>query len=361
MRVKIWMTGILILAIGQKLLAQAQISANGVIYVNTYKAIAIAEEQRSGVPAAITLAQGLHESEAGTSELCKASNNHFGIKCRDDWKGPVVYHDDDARHECFRSYACAADSYRDHSDFLRSGSRYAFLFQLDPTDYEGWAYGLRKAGYATNVRYSQILIKFIKDYNLQQYTLIAMGKLKPEDEVALTMPGVPQVAAIAPSAGVNGTAAAVAVQNGAGTGVASGGQAASVDQAAAPEVAYPGGEFTINRTKVIYVRGGVSLLSIANQYDIPLGRLLEFNDMQQEDVLVKGQLLFLQRKRRTGSIPYHVVQAGENLYDIAQAEGIRFEDMLEMNQLTPGVQPAAGERIYLQGSAPSRPRLADNQ
>jgi len=345
MRVKIWITGILLLAIG--LQSMAQISANGVIYVNTYKAIAIAEEQRSGVPAAIILAQGLHESEAGTSELCKASNNHFGIKCREDWKGPVVYHDDDARHECFRSYSCAADSYRDHSDFLRNGSRYAFLFQLAPTDYEGWAYGLRKAGYATNVRYSQILIKFVKDYNLQQYTLIAMGKLRPEDEVALTMPGVPQVAPLAATSVTRDTVT-----------TAAGDQAAA---GTAPEVAYPEGEFTINRTKVIYARAGTSLLAIAGQYDIPLGRLLEFNDMQQEDVLVKGQLIFLQRKRRTGSIEFHVVRAGENLYDIAQAEGIRFEDMLELNQLTPGVQPAAGERIYLQGSAPSRPRLADNQ
>lgn len=339
MRVKFWMTGILLLAIGRQL--QAQISANGVLYVNTYKDIAIAEEQRSGVPAAIILAQGLHESEAGTSELCKASNNHFGIKCRDDWKGPVVYHDDDARHECFRSYACAADSYRDHSDFLRNGSRYAFLFQLEPTDYEGWAYGLRKAGYATNVRYSQILIKFIKDYNLEQYTLVAMGKLKPEDEVALTMPGRSSaVTPVWPSNPEKDTAVTAAP--------------------VAPEVVYPDGEFTINRTRVIYARAGVSLLSIANQYDIPLGRLLEFNDMQQEDVLVKGQLLFLQRKRRTGSIAYHVVQAGESLYDIAQAEGVRFEDLLEMNQLMPGGQPATGERIYLQGSAPSRPRLAAN-
>jgi LysM repeat protein len=347
MRVKIWMTGIFLLAM--RGVSMAQTSPNGVIYVNTYKAIAIAEEQRSGVPAAITLAQGLHESEAGTSELCKASNNHFGIKCRDDWKGPVVYHDDDARHECFRSYSCAADSYRDHSDFLRNGSRYAFLFQLDPADYEGWAYGLRKAGYATNIRYSQILIKFIKDYNLQQYTLIAMGKMKPEDEVALTMPGMVPVTPIAPSAG------------GGGATVADSGAVAGSTAAAAAAAAYPEGEFTINRSRVIYARAGMSLLAIANQYDVPLGRLLEFNDMQQEDVLVKGQLLFLQRKRRTGSIPYHVVQAGESLYDIAQAEGVRFEDMLEMNQLTPGVQPAAGERIYLQGSAPSRPRLADNK
>src|SRR5579864_9533518 len=106
----------------------AQMSVNGVVYVNTYKAIAMAEEQRSGIPAAIILAQGLHETEAGTSELVKQSNNHFGIKCKDDWKGGVVYHDDDARQECFRSYTTAEDSYRDHSDFLKHSQRYAFLF-----------------------------------------------------------------------------------------------------------------------------------------------------------------------------------------------------------------------------------------
>lgn len=323
----------------------AQISGNGIIYVNTYKALAIAEEQRSGIPASITLAQGLHESEAGTSELCKRSNNHFGIKCKEDWKGDVVYHDDDSRGECFRSYAAAADSYRDHSEFLKRSSRYAFLFDLDPADYEGWAYGLKKAGYATNIKYSQILIKLVKDYNLQQYTLIAVGKLKPSDEVVLTMPGVPSVTAIA------------APQ--------SGGQPETLtlwqEDKPQAEVSYPEGEFTINRTKVIYVQGGVSLLSIANQHDIPLGRLLEFNDMKEEDVLVKGQLIFLQRKRRTGSIEFHLVREGESLYDICQAEGIRYQDLLEMNQLTPDARPAAGERIYLQGSAPSRPQLSSNQ
>lgn len=338
------MTGLLLLAVSSLL---AQISANGVIYVNTYKMLAMEEQQRTGVPAAIILAQGLHETEAGTSELVKQSNNHFGIKCKDDWTGGVVYHDDDARHECFRSYATAADSYRDHSDFLRHGSRYAFLFDLDPTDYEGWAYGLKKAGYATNIRYSQILIKLIKDYNLQQYSLIAMGKLKPSDEVVLTMPGLPTVAAIAPPPAEGS--------------MEQKDTAVTATAAAVPETAYPEGEFTINRTRVVYARAGASLLAIANQYEVPLGRLLEFNDMREEDVLVKGQLIFLQRKRRTGSIEYHVVKEGENLYDICQSEGVRFQDMLEMNQLTPDVQPVTGERIYLQGSAPARPRLVDNK
>jgi LysM repeat protein len=329
---------------------RAQISANGVIYVNTYKVLAMAEMQRTGIPASITLAQGLHESEAGTSELVQRSNNHFGIKCKEDWKGEVVYHDDDSRGECFRSYPTAADSYRDHSDFLRRGSRYAFLFGLDPSDYEGWAYGLRKAGYATNIRYSQILIKLIKDYNLQQYTLIALGKMQPSEEVVLTMPGLPAVVPVA-AGGQGGQVGGEGQASAGGVGVDSAGVAA------APEVSYPEGEFTINRAKVIYVQAGVSLLSIAGRYDIPLGRLLEFNDMKEEDVLVRGQLIFVQRKRRAGSIEFHVVRQGENLYDIAQSEGVRLQDLLEMNQLTPAAQPAAGERIYLQGSAPVRPRL----
>jgi LysM repeat protein len=353
-----------VLLVAGSLHLQAQMSANGVMYVNTYKLIAMAEMQRSGIPASIILAQGIHESEAGASELVKQSNNHFGIKCRDDWKGPVVYHDDDSRHECFRSYATAADSYRDHSEFLRRSNRYAFLFDMDPTDYEGWAYGLKKAGYATNIRYPQILIKLVRDYNLQQYSLIAMGKMKPSEEVVLTMPGLAPVTAIAADGvpegaeGVKVTeeskgragAAANEAMRGRGAGAGMGG---AVQQ----EVAYPEGQFQINKTKVIYAQAGASLLAVANQYNISLPRLLEFNDMKEEDVLVKGQLIFLQRKRRTGSIAVHVVRDGENLYDISQSEGIRYQDMLEMNQLTPGSRPAVGEKIYLQGTAPSRPRL----
>jgi hypothetical protein len=315
----------------------AQISTNGVVYVNTYKRLAMAEMQRSGIPAAITLAQGLHESEAGTSELVRNSNNHFGIKCKEDWKGEVVYHDDDSRGECFRSYARAEDSYRDHSDFLRRSSRYAFLFNLDPADYEGWAYGLRKAGYATNIRYSQILIKLIKDYNLQQYTLIGMGSVQASAEVVLTMPGM--------APGAEGTPIVPGeVVSGAGAGGAAG-DSSAIRQ---PDVSYPEGEFTINRTKVIYVPAGISLLSVAGKYDIPLARLLEFNDMKEEDVLTRGQLIFLQRKRRSGSIEFHVVREGEDFYTIAQSEGVRLQDLLEMNKQDASVQPSAGERIYLQ-------------
>ena len=148
-------------------------------YINTYQELAIEEMKRSGVPASITLAQGILETDAGKSDLVLSSNNHFGIKCKSIWKGEKVYHDDDSKGECFRKYPKAEDSYMDHSDYLRSSTRYASLFKLDAENYKGWAKGLKAAGYATNPRYADILINYIEKYNLNQYTLIAMGKLEP--------------------------------------------------------------------------------------------------------------------------------------------------------------------------------------
>src|SRR5688572_1051041 len=135
-------------------------------YIEQHKDFAIREMKRMGVPAAITLAQGILETESGNSPLVKKSNNHFGIKCKTTWTAGGVSHDDDAAGECFRSYKDAESSYRDHSNFLRGSERYASLFKLNPTDYRGWAYGLKKAGYATNPRYPQILIKNIEKHNL---------------------------------------------------------------------------------------------------------------------------------------------------------------------------------------------------
>jgi hypothetical protein len=150
-------------------------------YIARFRDIAIAEMQRTGVPASITLAQGILETEAGQSDLVMKSNNHFGIKCKGDWKGESVTHDDDAKGECFRKYPDPSDSYKDHSDFLKNRPYYASLFRLDPTDYQAWAFGLKKAGYATNPKYPQLLIKLIQDYDLQQYTMMAMGNNKLQD------------------------------------------------------------------------------------------------------------------------------------------------------------------------------------
>jgi LysM repeat protein len=308
-------------------------------YIARYKDLAIAEMRRTGIPAAITLAQGIHETEAGTSILVKKSNNHFGIKCKDNWTGQSVSHDDDARGECFRKYAAPEESYKDHSDFLKVRPNYASLFKLDPTDYEAWAYGLKKAGYATNPKYAQILIKLIRDYNLEDYTLIALGKMKDEDGLVkndrLTTEKNSDLVAIAKNNRVDEEKPAVSI---------------GID--------YPSGEFKINDTRVIYVKKGTSYLTIAQRYEIPLARLFEFNDLKQQEIAADDQLVFIQRKRKTGDHEYHVVQAGENIYNIAQTEAIRLESLLEYNKLGANMQPAVGETLYLRSKSAFMPRLA---
>ncbi len=138
-------------------------------YIDQYRSLAIEEMRRTGIPASITLAQGIFESGAGTSRLAKEANNQFGIKCKKEWTGATISHTDDLRNECFRKYVSAADSYRDHSDFLRTRPHYAPLFKLDPFDYKGWAHGLKRAGYATSPTYPQSLLKVIETYQLYQF------------------------------------------------------------------------------------------------------------------------------------------------------------------------------------------------
>ncbi len=140
-----------------------------IAYIEQYKDIAIQEMKRTGIPASITLAQAILESSSGESELAKKSNNHFGIKCKLDWKGETVFHDDDSKQECFRAYPDVNSSFKDHSDFLKTRPNYAPLFQLDPVDDSAWAYGLKKAGYATAFDYPKKLLKVIDDYELSQY------------------------------------------------------------------------------------------------------------------------------------------------------------------------------------------------
>jgi hypothetical protein len=144
-------------------------------YIAKFKDLAMQEQQRTGIPASITLAQGIFETAAGSSELCTNASNHFGIKCKNTWTGETYTYTDDAKDECFRKYSSAVHSYKDHSDFLKTNQRYNLLFSLSPTDYASWAYGLKKCGYATNPQYAKKLIKFIEDYKLQEYTYAALG------------------------------------------------------------------------------------------------------------------------------------------------------------------------------------------
>jgi LysM repeat protein len=314
-------------------------------YINTYNEMAIAEMQRTGVPASIKLAQGIHETMAGTSDLVKQSNNHFGIKCKAEWKGESVTHDDDRRGECFRKYENSIDSYKDHSNFLRGSNRYASLFDLDPLDYRDWAYGLKKAGYATNPRYPQVIIKLIEDYHLQDYTLVALGKLSREEMIAKN-PAImnkPKNELVADAMRRAEEATIAVVQK--------------TEVIIEEEPDYPSGEFRINDTRVTYARRDVSVLTIAQQYNVPLAKIFEFNEMKETEVLEKGQLIYLQRKRKTGNNQFHIVKPGETLRDIARTEAIRLESLLEYNYLNASTRPAAGEQLYLHKKAPGMPKL----
>ena len=323
-------------------------------YINKYKDLAIAEMQRTGIPASIKLAQGIHETSAGTSELVKKSNNHFGLKCKAEWTGMTVKHTDDAPNECFRKYENPIDSYKDQSNYLKDTPRYASLFDIDPTDYKAWAWGLKNAGYATNPKYSQVLIKLIEDYDLQDYTMIALGKLKPGQETLakneiknenknseIIIP-VEKTVVMSPEPEVvvyskKDTKKEVIVET-------------------KPE--YPDGEFKINETKVIYAKKGTSYLSIAEKYAIPLARIFEFNDMKVQESVEKDRLIYIMRKRKVGLNEQHIVKPGETLSDIAQSEALRIESLLEYNFLQPNMQPAVGSVLYLCSKAPGMPALA---
>ncbi|CAN5241372.1 glucosaminidase domain-containing protein [soil metagenome] len=290
-------------------------------YIDMYKDIAMAEMIRTGVPAAITLAQGLLETESGNSDLVKKSNNHFGIKCKSEWTGATVYHDDDARGECFRAYTDPAQSYRDHSDFLKNRSPYAALFRLDPADYKAWAYGLKKAGYATNPAYPQILIKFIQENNLQQYSLLALNRAAQiNNSVAVALP-------------------AVYNQN-----------VSTQIQSAQTEIKLT----SINNCKVEWVLKGTSLLAVASAHRINLNKLLEFNDLTEDGLLKTDQYIYLEKKSKEGSAETYISQLNETLWDVAQKNGVRLQNLISYNIILPQVngQLAVGTTILLKGISP---------
>lgn len=316
-------------------------------YIEKYKEIAIKEMQRTGVPAAITLAQGILESKSGQSDLVMRSQNHFGIKCKNDWMGGKVYHDDDEKGECFRSYASAEESYKDHSDFLKSRKHYAFLFKLDPTDYEGWAKGLKKAGYATNPAYPQRLMKLIQEYDLQQYTLIALQNNQQREDELFAMNGQPQAKIVA-------VVAADTVSD-----INNNQQLVFPTASKSPKLTYPAGIFYINGVKALYAKEGTSLLWIANQYHLSLQKLIGINELHgSTDILAKDQVIYLSRKARKGSNDFYISTGKETIEEIAHKEAVLTDAVIQYNKLKKGDIPAAGEKIYLKPNSASKPKLA---
>jgi LysM repeat protein len=348
---KKWLTALIVFLASFITEAKAQEAINPVVadYVRTYAGYAIREMQRTGVPAAIKLAQGILETEAGRSDLVMRSNNHFGIKCKSWWTGEKVYHDDDEKGECFRKYTDAYDSWKDHSDYLRSQPRYAALFELDPEDYEGWAKGLKKAGYATNPKYPQILIKYIENYHLYEYTLIALGRKKADTAwIAVNLPADKSINTTVVSELPAIAATNPVVKN----------QTIINSQPDLPKVQYPDSEFRINETRVIFATSGTSLLAIAEKYNVKLGWLYDFNELDKStEILEKDQLVYLQRKRKQSHNEFHITRENETLEEISHEEGIRLESLLAYNHLSRGMYPAPGEKLFLKNEAPAMPKL----
>lgn len=293
-------------------------------YIERYSVIAVSEMYRSGVPASITLAQGLLESGYGRSELALKSNNHFGIKCHNGWQGGKVYHDDDAKGECFRKYDDPEDSYRDHSDFLRYRDRYKFLFDYKVTDYKAWAYGLKKAGYATDPAYPTKLIKLIEDYKLYQYDTKSsdFGKKAKSQESANVKPShkthhkepEPKVIPQSPN---------------------------QIEQVKV----YTGRkreEFRFSLSRQMYSRNDVPFVysvegetykSIAESNNLFLKELLKFNDLTADETLLPGTVVYLQKKKNDAEkgLDMHVIEAGETLRGIAQRYAVQLKSLKKLN------------------------------
>ncbi len=300
-------------------------------YINLYAGLAMEEMRRTGVPASITLAQGIIESNYGRSRLAREANNHFGIKCHKEWTGKKIYHDDDRRNECFRKYREVSESYRDHSDFLAQGSRYDFLFELQRDDYKGWAKGLKKAGYATNPRYADMLINMINENGLHVYDEIVISGKKPVKEAVYA-----DVEAVLP--GRTGTEEIRKTGNGAETIII--GSAARIK--------------VNNRIEYIIVQEGENFKSLEEEFELLGWELHRYNDLSDTAELYGGQMLYLQPKRSKADVgnDYHIVKEGETMYDISQKYGIKMRSLYEKNRMEPGYEPPAGTELWLRKTKP---------
>lgn len=296
--------------------AQEQQSEVVIKYIERYKKIAIEEMKQYGIPASITLAQGILESNAGRSTLALQANNHFGIKCHNTWYGKTITHDDDAKNECFRVYDTPEESFRDHSEFLKTRDRYKFLFDYPSNDYKNWAMGLKQAGYATNPKYAELLIKNIELYSLFNYD-------SPD-----YMDSTPILSDNKPQQPVNNT---------------------NLDWSARI--------YTLNNIRAVNLLPGETLEEIGKKSGQGLSRILKYNDLTKNIRPADGSIVYLQPKRRKGSELFHTVKAGETMYAISQMYGIKLKYLYQLNNMNLGTQAAAGEIIYLRSRRTTSPRL----
>ena len=364
--------------------SQAKVTTD---YINKYKGIAISEMNRTGIPASITLAQAIVESGSGESNLAKQANNHFGIKCKTEWTGEKMYKDDDMKNECFRVYENADSSFIDHSNFLKYRPYYASLFELDPVDDTAWAYGLKKAGYATEKDYPTILLQVIDMYELSQYnfpelvgedSLAEANAIKEEitkdtlqkkvtpvkvapnllDTISINKPVnstpirdtvvkivtlkdtiikvVTVKDTIVNTVTVRDTLIKiVTVKDTVEKAVTIKPTKDTTAQKITPKAIvlnYPlNQKFKINGVSAIWAIAGRSYIEIASAYNIPLYKLYKNNELDEPDLVQKDQLLFLAEKKKDSDKKVHVAKTGETFYEIAQMEGIQLNALKSFN------------------------------
>lgn len=289
-------------------------------YISAYYQIAVQEMVRSGVPASITLAQGILESRSGLSPLAINGNNHFGIKCHRGWTGPSITADDDRPGECFRSYANPEESFRDHSDFLRYSDRYKFLFDLDITDYQAWAYGLKQAGYATDPSYASKLIRIVEEYDLSRYDHLTTAQ-------AASIPASPHQIE----------------------------EPVSLPTSQIPALE----QYRFSLSRELYSVGGVPFVysmegetyrSIARQYHLFHREILRFNDLSEDEELLPGTIVYLQKKQKkapAGLEKYIVGADGESLRQICQRFAVREKSIRKLNGFSADYVPREGDEILL--------------
>jgi len=358
----------------------AQNNATTIAYIAQYKTIAMKEMKRTGVPASITLAQAILESNSGESNLAKNHNNHFGIKCKSDWTGAKAYQDDDAKQECFRAYDAAEVSFKDHSNFLKNRPNYVDLFLLDPVDDTAWAYGLKKAGYATASDYPKKLLKIIDDYELAQYNFPELeneievedapvkkvgvdtvvnkvvndspviklmtdtpvkslnkpagiaqmnttDNLAPLPTKALPKQTLPSQTLPAPQKDTIKKEVITVVQTTQKEALKT--DSTKTSSVTLPIVSkkpaynYPEGQFRINQVPVILGKEKMSFIEIALKYKVPLYKLFEYNDIKASNLLESDQLIFLAPKKKAGAASFHIVKYNTSLQEISQLEGVQ--------------------------------------
>ena len=299
-------------------------------YIAKYKDIAISEMNRTGIPASITLAQGIIESDFGRSRLAREANNHFGIKCSGSWTGPTIRHNDDKRNECFRKYRKAEESFLDHSDFLKSESRYRFLFDIQQSDYKGWAKGLKRAGYATNPDYANMVIRTIEENKLWNFDSAFRSTNLPAKSTAQVKESV-QVQ-------VPENIEKSMIQTNSNRAVA----------ARAPRV------MEKNRIQYIIVKEGDTREKLEKELKLLRWELAKYNELKSDFQVVPGQILYLQPKREKaepGKEYYNIVE-GDSMYKISQLYGIRLKRLYEMNRMEEGKEPEVGKKIWLRSTKP---------